>query len=70
MTTIATKPELSQELKDSFCQLACRLSPENLACDGEIPQSMVRARFKQIMAEWKALEVRAGRPVLEEELYP
>lgn len=58
---------LSAELTKAFGDLSNRLSPENLACDGEIPQYMVRQRYAQIMREWKALEKQAGRKVTEEE---
>lgn len=58
---------LSAELTKAFEDLACRLSPENLACDGEIPQWQVKIRLKEIQAEWKALEMKAGRSVSESE---
>jgi hypothetical protein len=60
---------LTDELKKKFLDLACRLSPENLACDGEIPQSEVRKRYAQCMREWKALEKLAGRKVSEMEAF-
>lgn len=60
---------LSPEVQAGFMDLVCRLSPENLACDGEIPQSQVRTRHAQIMREWVALERRAGRKITEDEVW-
>jgi hypothetical protein len=62
-----TLAPLSEELTKAFEGLACRLSPENLACDGEIPQWEVKIRLKEIQAEWKELENKAGRRVSEME---
>lgn len=58
---------LSIELTAKFCDLANRLSPENLHEDGEIPQWRAQQKFNQIMKEWKALELLAGRKVAESE---
>lgn len=66
-TSSPTIAPLSTELTKSFEDLACRLSPENLACDGEIPQWQVKIRLRKIQAEWKALENEAGRRVSEME---
>ena len=59
--------ELSKELKSAFVNLACRLSPENLCCDGECSKAETNRRFTQIRKEWKQLEVLAGRRVSEDE---
>lgn len=64
MTTVK---ELSPELKEAFEALACRLSPENLHCDGEISRAQAEKRYRQIMREWRVLENKAGRKVSEEE---
>lgn len=61
------KSVLSPELTKAFEDLACRLSPENLACDGEIPKYMIQQRYREIVKEWKALEKKAGRKVSESE---
>jgi len=58
---------LSPELTEAFEDLACRLSPENLHCDGEITRAQAQVRYNQIMREWKALEKKAGRKVSESE---
>lgn len=61
--------ELTNEMRRAFADLACRLSPENLACDGEIPAREVGKRRRRILSEWKALEKRAGRRVSESEVW-
>lgn len=61
--------ELSGEIKRAFLNLACRLSPENLACDGEISAREVGKRRRAIQREWAALEKRAGRKVSEGEVW-
>ncbi len=58
---------LSAELTEAFRDLSCRLSPENLHCDGEITRAQAQRRYNQIMKEWKALEKKAGRKVAESE---
>jgi hypothetical protein len=45
---------------NQFESLENRLSPENLACDGEISQAQVRKRYKQCMKEWHDLEAQWG----------
>ena len=60
--------KLSPQLMEKFSNLTCRLSPENLACDGECSQSQIQARHAEIMREWRTLEVEAGRKVTEEEI--
>ena len=32
------------------------LSPENLTCDGELPRSLVQARYKELMSAAKQLK--------------
>lgn len=61
--------ELSDEIKRAFLNLACRLSPENLACDGEISACEVGKRRRAILREWTALEKKAGRAVSESEVW-
>jgi len=63
----APRNGLSAELTLAFADLACRLSPENLHCDGEITRAQAQRRYNQIMKEWKALEKKAGRRVTEDE---
>ncbi len=52
-----------------FLGLACRLSPENLCCDGEISPAQARKRFKQIKKEWADLETRFGIKVTEDDAW-
>jgi hypothetical protein len=51
-----------------FDALSCRLSPENLCCDGECSRAEVADRLMQIRREWKALEKQFGGPVTEHEI--
>jgi hypothetical protein len=53
------------EVKEKFLDLACRLSPENLSCDGELSKSEIRRKYKKLMSEWRKLEKRIGRKVSE-----
>lgn len=58
---------ITAEIKKAFIDLVCRLSPENLACDGEISKTEIDRRYRQILKEWKVLEAKVGRKVSEEE---
>ena len=58
-----------KEILNDFAGLACRLSPENLCCDGEISRAEVNRRLRQIQKEWKALEKELGRTVSEDQAY-
>jgi hypothetical protein len=66
-TTFTPVVGLTDSIKKEFDNLACRLSPENLHCDGEISRTEAGRRKAQIMREWRALEARAGRKVSEDE---
>lgn len=60
--------DISPELKKKFIDLAFRLEPENLTCDGEYhTKAAIRARYAAIKREWKAAEKEAGRKVEEAE---
>lgn len=60
--------DLSDEKKQPFLNLLARLSPENLCCDGEISKHEVNQRYRQIMREWRILEVQLGFKVLQNEV--
>lgn len=60
---------LTEEAKQEFQSLACRLSPENLHCDGEVSRTEAKRRHAQIMREWKALEQRVGRKITEDQVW-
>lgn len=60
---------LTPEIKKQFDRLLCRLSPENLHCDGECSAREVRSRLAQIRREWHDLEKLAGRTVSEDEAW-
>lgn len=60
---------MTNELLNAFMNLAGRLSPENLHCDGEISNTEARRRERVIRAEWRALEKTLGRKVSEDEVW-
>ena len=60
---------MEQSIKDKFMSLASRLSPENLAMDGEISRAQIKKRLQQIRREWRELEKQVGRKVYEDELW-
>lgn len=60
---------LTEEAKQEFQSLACRLSPENLHCDGEVSRAEAKRRHAQIMREWRALEQRVGRKITEDQVW-
>jgi len=60
---------LTKENKQKFASLACQLSPENLCCDGELPQYLVRQRYSKLTKQWKALEKQIGMKVTEEQTW-
>ena len=62
------KKKLSKELRMDFIRLSNCLSPENLACDGEISKSAGRKRYRLLMKEWARLCKLAGRYVSEAEV--
>ena len=63
-----SKP-LTQEQFEKFLSLATALSPENLCCDGELPQSQVRRRAKRLLGQWATAEREVGRKVTENEVW-
>jgi len=60
---------MTDELFEQFMGLASRLSPENLHCDGEISRAQANRRYREIMKEWKALEVKLGYKTTEDEVW-
>jgi hypothetical protein len=64
-----TKTGLTEEAKQEFLNLAGRLSPENLHCDGEISRAQANKRRAQINREWRDLEAQVGRKVSEDEAW-
>ena len=60
---------MTQEQEQAFINLASRLSPENLCCDGLATKAQVRKRLAQIRREWKALEKEVGRKVTENQAW-
>lgn len=60
---------MTPELLKAFMNLASRLSPENLHCDGEISRTEARGRERIIRSEWRSLEGKLGRKVSEDEVW-
>jgi hypothetical protein len=56
-------------LFESFLHLCCRLSPENITCDGECSHAEVKQRYAQIEREWRVLEKKAGFSVTENDVW-
>lgn len=54
---------------NTFLRLACRLSPENLSCDGECSRSEVQRRYAAISREWAAAEKMFGAAVTENDVW-
>jgi len=55
--------KLKGDILKKFAGLACRLSPENLCCDGEISRAEVNKRRRKIDREWINLEKEFGQMV-------
>ena len=60
---------LTPEQFEKFLTLATALSPENLSCDGELPQAEIRRKVKKLSREWMAAEREMGRKVTEDEIW-
>jgi len=61
--------KLSKAMKDRFLTLACALSPENISWDGERPKADIARERACLLAQWRALENKVGRPVTEMEVW-
>ena len=60
---------MTEAQKSKFNYLACRLSPENLHCDGEISKAEAQRKYRILMKQWRELEKEVGRKVTEEEIW-
>jgi hypothetical protein len=63
------KPEPTARQWQELLHLTCRLSPENLSCDGEISRTQVAKRHAAIMKEWRAIEQTIGRKITEDDVW-
>lgn len=63
------KPALSRDLFAKFLDLASKLSPENLTCDGELPVAVWKRKQKELKLQWYNLEIEAGRTVSESDVW-
>lgn len=57
--------KITKAIKEKFYAMTNELSPENLACDGEISKAQARAKFKTIMIRWHNLEDKIGIKVTQ-----
>lgn len=61
--------KLEGEILAKFVDLLCRMSPENLSCDGMASKAYMKQKVSQINKEWKELEIEFGRKVTEDEAW-
>lgn len=55
------------EIMKDILGVYCRLSPENLTCDGEASRSWVRQHERELNAQLRTLEKELGRNMDESE---
>lgn len=60
---------LSAALLQEFVDLATRLSPEWLTCDGELSRREINRRYSKLQRQWRTLERQAGRAITEDEVW-
>lgn len=60
---------IPEHLKSRFIGLAGDLSPENLTCDGELPNTEVDIKYRKLMKGWMKLEKELGRTITEVEVW-
>lgn len=60
---------ITREHKSKFLGLACRMSPENVCCDGEVSMAQARRRMGTLRNMWSDLEKTVGRTVTEDEVW-
>lgn len=66
----ATRPSRSDaEIIADLQRIECRLSPENLTCDGMLSRTEVRRRYSKLNSEKKALIAELGREPTFDELW-
>jgi len=58
-----------ETFKPLLKDLECRLSPENLHCDGEISQREAEFKHRCLMRHWESIEKKVGRAIFEDEIY-
>ncbi len=61
--------QVDEKTHQKFVSLAGALSPENLACDGELPKTETQKRLKSLKKEWKELEKKVGFKVSENSVW-
>jgi hypothetical protein len=63
------QPRADQFILEAIVCVYTDLSPENLCCDGELPPSQVRVRFRELGDRLQHLFRAFGRPVSEKVAY-
>ena len=66
--TVASKRSDAEIIND-LKRIECRLSPENLSCDGELSRTEVRRRYNRLMSDKKTLIAELGREPTFDELW-
>ncbi len=61
--------QVPEEIHRKFLGIAGSLSPENLACDGELPRAEAQKRLKSLQKQWKELEKSLGFKVSEDSVW-
>jgi hypothetical protein len=61
--------KIDTKILKQFADLASRLEPESLHCDGEISNAEADRKYRRLMREWKKLEKQVGRTVTEQEIW-
>ena len=58
-----------QELLKDLLSVECKLSPENLTCDGELPRAEVNRRARQLNQEKASIIAQLGYTPSDNEIY-
>jgi hypothetical protein len=56
------------DLYESLSNVYNGLSPENLTCDGELPQHQVQQRYRELNRKLKGLQIALGRTFTEDDM--
>ncbi len=59
-----------RDILEDIRRVYTSLSPENLTCDGELSQAVVKTKKRRLQGELRKLFAELGRQVGEEEVFP
>ena len=68
-TPVNASKRSDAEIINDLKRIECRLSPENLSCDGELSRTEVRRRYNRLMSDKKTLIAELGREPTFDELW-